>query len=139
MFCTRCGIEMTDKDRYCSQCGHVAPGPATANAAPANAFQATAPPPQQMPPAPGPYVLEPPLMRARRNRKIAGVCAGIGRHFGVDPTLVRILFVVMFFCPVMPAIIPYLVCWFVMPLEPRQVVQQPAYMMPPQPLVSMPR
>jgi phage shock protein C len=92
------------------------------------------------PPSTAAYVIEPPLMRSRRNRKIAGVCAGIGRHFGVDPTLVRILFVVMFFCPVMPAIIPYLVCWFVMPLEPR-LVQQPAYTMPPhpQPLVSMPR
>ena len=57
------------------------------------------------------------LTRALRNRKIAGVCAGIGRHFGVDPTVVRILFMVLFFCPVLPAIIPYIVCWIVMPLE----------------------
>ena len=26
----------------------------------------------------------------RRNRKLAGVCAGIARHFGIDPTLVRV-------------------------------------------------
>ena len=29
----------------------------------------------------------------RRNAKLAGVCSGIGRHFGVDTTLVRAAFV----------------------------------------------
>ena len=29
----------------------------------------------------------------RGNGKLFGVCAGIARHFGMDPTLIRILFV----------------------------------------------
>ena len=34
------------------------------------------------------------LARSRHNQKIAGVAAGIGEYFGIDPTLVRIAFVI---------------------------------------------
>ena len=33
------------------------------------------------------------LYRSRNDRKIAGVCGGLGEYFGIDPTLVRLLFV----------------------------------------------
>jgi phage shock protein C len=33
------------------------------------------------------------LYRSRSNRMIAGVCAGLGDFFGIDPTLVRLIFV----------------------------------------------
>jgi len=33
------------------------------------------------------------LYRSRTERKIAGVCGGLGEYFGVDPTLIRLLFV----------------------------------------------
>ena len=33
------------------------------------------------------------LFRSRRNRIIAGVCAGLGEYFNVDPTLVRLMYV----------------------------------------------
>ena len=33
------------------------------------------------------------LLRSRRDRKLAGVCAGLGVYWGIDPTLVRIAFV----------------------------------------------
>ena len=32
------------------------------------------------------------LYRSRKNRKIAGVCGGLGEYFNVDPTLVRLAF-----------------------------------------------
>lgn len=35
------------------------------------------------------------LRRSSRNNKIAGVCGGLGEYFGVDPTLVRAIFVVI--------------------------------------------
>jgi signal transduction histidine kinase len=35
----------------------------------------------------------PVLRRDTRNRWVAGVCAGIGRHFGVDPLIVRVVFI----------------------------------------------
>jgi len=123
MFCTRCGIQMSDLDKFCSQCGNLAPGPASANASTASAAASVQPPATTVT-----YTIEPQpqLTRSLRNRKIAGVCAGIGRHFGVDPTVVRVLFLAMFFCPVLPAFIPYIVCWVVMPLErPEPLPQQP--------------
>lgn len=33
------------------------------------------------------------LYRSRIDRKIAGVCGGLAEYFGIDPTLVRLLFV----------------------------------------------
>jgi phage shock protein C len=33
------------------------------------------------------------LYRSRKERMIAGVCGGIGEYFGIDPTIVRLLFV----------------------------------------------
>ena len=33
------------------------------------------------------------LYRSRDDRMIAGVCAGIADYFGIDPTLVRLIFV----------------------------------------------
>lgn len=54
------------------------------------------------------------LRRSRNNRVIAGVCAGLGEYFGIDPTIVRILFVLLIIFP-LPAFIPYLILWLVMP------------------------
>lgn len=33
------------------------------------------------------------LYRSKTNRTIAGVCGGIGEYFGIDPTIVRLLWV----------------------------------------------
>ena len=35
-----------------------------------------------------------PLRRSRSNRMIAGVVGGLAQHFGIDPTLARVLYVV---------------------------------------------
>ena len=56
------------------------------------------------------------LYRPRENRVIAGVCSGIARRFGIDPTIVRILFVASLLLPG-PQILIYLVLWIVMPRE----------------------
>ena len=37
------------------------------------------------------------LTRSRSNRMIAGVCAGLGDYLNIDPTIVRLLFVLGFF------------------------------------------
>jgi phage shock protein PspC (stress-responsive transcriptional regulator) len=46
--------------------------------------------------------------------KIAGVAAGIGHYLGIDPTIVRIAFVLLAFAGGI-GILFYLVCWLVMP------------------------
>ncbi|MDD5290756.1 MAG: DUF2807 domain-containing protein [Patescibacteria group bacterium] len=45
---------------------------------------------------------------------IAGVCSGIASYFGVDPVLVRIIFVVLVFLSGF-GILAYIICWIVMP------------------------
>ena len=37
------------------------------------------------------------LTRSKSNRMIAGVCAGLGDYLNVDPTIIRLLFVLGFF------------------------------------------
>ena len=61
--------------------------------------------------------LDRPLVRVRRGRIIAGVCAGIARRLGWSPTLVRTLFVVSCVLPG-PQIVVYLLLWAVVPREP---------------------
>ena len=56
------------------------------------------------------------LYRPRDNRVIAGVCSGIARRFGIDPTIVRILFVASLLLPG-PQILIYLAAWVLMPEE----------------------
>jgi phage shock protein C len=97
MYCSSCGIELSDEARYCSQCG-------TATAK--NAFTSSIGKPAKT------------LTRPRDERKIAGVCAGIARYLGADVTLVRILVVVLALWPPSIGLILYLVCWVVMPQEP---------------------
>lgn len=38
------------------------------------------------------------LYRSRKERMICGVCGGIADYFNVDPTLVRLAFVLFLFC-----------------------------------------
>jgi phage shock protein C len=56
------------------------------------------------------------LMRSRQNRKIAGVCGGIGEYFDIDPTLVRLAVVVIGLATVLfPVFIGYIIAWFIIP------------------------
>lgn len=48
------------------------------------------------------------------DRWIGGVCGGIANYFGVDPVVVRILFVASMLLPG-PQVLLYVIMWFVMP------------------------
>jgi phage shock protein C len=56
------------------------------------------------------------LYRSREERMLAGVCGGLGSYFAVDPTLVRVLFV-LFGLVVGGGILAYLILWILIPLE----------------------
>jgi phage shock protein PspC (stress-responsive transcriptional regulator) len=57
-----------------------------------------------------------PLHRSRRHRMIAGVCGGLADWLGWDPTLVRVLYVVVSVLSVaFPGIIVYVILWALMP------------------------
>ena len=56
------------------------------------------------------------LSRPRDNRRIAGVCAGLARRFGMRPGMVRLLFVLSCLLPG-PQILIYLILWVMMPSD----------------------
>ncbi len=59
-----------------------------------------------------------PLQRVRNGAMIAGVCGGLARWLGWDPTIVRLLYVVATVASIgFPGILTYLILWLVMPLE----------------------
>ena len=59
------------------------------------------------------------LQRSTSNKMIAGVCAGIGKYFNLDPTIVRVLYVLMVFFAGF-GILLYLILWLVIPSESQQ-------------------
>lgn len=42
--------------------------------------------------------MEKKLRKSAVNKKLAGVCGGLGEYFGIDPVLFRALFVILFIC-----------------------------------------
>ena len=55
------------------------------------------------------------LTRSTSNRMLAGVCAGLGDYFGIDPTIVRLLTVLAFFTGFGGIAVVYLVMAIVVP------------------------
>ena len=59
------------------------------------------------------------LYRSRNEGRLAGVCAGLGRYFYVDPVVVRLMWIaVTFITGFIPGILAYLVAWLIVPEEP---------------------
>jgi len=54
------------------------------------------------------------LYRNSNDRKLAGVCSGIGEYFDVDPVLIRLVWVVFAFAAG-GGIVAYLIAWIIIP------------------------
>jgi len=97
MVCNHCKRELTEHSNFCYYCG-----------APQCPAASATPPVQKR------------LMRSSVDSKIAGVCGGIAEYMDVDPTVVRLVWVLItFFTGVVPGLVAYLVAWLVMPEAPR--------------------
>ncbi len=57
------------------------------------------------------------LIRPRAGRKISGVCLGIAEYFGIDVTIVRILWALGTLMFLGTGIILYIACVFIVPEE----------------------
>lgn len=102
MNCPNCQRDITNYSNYCYFCG----------ARQAHATASTAPPRR--------------LQRSVTDCKIAGVCGGLGEYFGMDSTIVRLLWVlVTFFTGLVPGMVVYLVGWLIMPEGSLPVPVQP--------------
>ncbi len=93
MFCTNCGVTLTDQEIFCSQCGHP-----TEKAAGAARGQRA-------------------LRLSKSDKKLAGVCSGVAKYLDVDVTLVRLIWITLVFVPPGIGLIAYIVAWIVMPVD----------------------
>jgi phage shock protein PspC (stress-responsive transcriptional regulator) len=57
------------------------------------------------------------LVRPRDDRVLAGVCAGLGRRFGLEPWPARLLFVLVLLVLPGSQLLVYPVLWILMPNE----------------------
>ncbi|MCA9370287.1 MAG: PspC domain-containing protein [Pseudomonadales bacterium] len=57
------------------------------------------------------------FVRPKEGRKIAGVAIGMANYFGVSVVLVRLIWALLLLPGGLPGLIPYIVCWFIIPSE----------------------
>jgi phage shock protein C len=65
------------------------------------------------------------LYRSKTDRKIGGVCGGLAEYFNIDPTIVRIIFVILLLPGGLPGFIPYIILWIVVPEGPDSITTPP--------------
>ena len=57
------------------------------------------------------------LVRDRKGRMVAGVCAGVAQYFGLDVTLVRVIVAVVSVITGGAGVLAYLAAWVIIPGE----------------------
>jgi phage shock protein PspC (stress-responsive transcriptional regulator) len=57
------------------------------------------------------------LYRSRTDKKIAGVCGGMAKYFGIDPVIPRLIWVIALLAWG-AGLLAYVICWIVIPMEP---------------------
>jgi len=57
------------------------------------------------------------LYRSKNERVLGGVCAGIGVYFDVDPTVVRLVWIVLTLLSLGVGVLAYIITWIIVPEE----------------------
>ena len=61
------------------------------------------------------------LYRPRTGRMLSGVCAGLANYFGIDPTLVRVIYAILSVCTaIITGAIIYVILLLIIPEEPNR-------------------
>jgi phage shock protein PspC (stress-responsive transcriptional regulator) len=102
MLCPNCQKDIAVGSKFCYSCG---------------AKQPETPAPSAVPPA---YAAHKRLVRSTNDRKIAGVCAGVADYFDIDPTIVRVVWLLATLIPG-PNILAYIILWIAVPEGPTGV------------------
>ncbi len=59
------------------------------------------------------------LYRSSKNKIIAGVCSGIGEYYGIDPVIVRLVWVILSLVSFGFGVLAYLIAWMIIPRNPK--------------------
>lgn len=66
------------------------------------------------------------LYRSRTDRKLFGVLGGVAQYFGLDPSFVRIVYLILLiFTMVVPGTLLYWAMFFIIPIAPKTEAGQP--------------
>ncbi len=60
------------------------------------------------------------IYRSKNDKIIAGICGGLAKYFEVDPAIVRIIFILLFFFKGIGFLV-YIIMWIVVPYDPNEV------------------
>lgn len=58
------------------------------------------------------------LYKSNSNKIICGVCGGIGEYFNIDPTIVRLIFIILF-CGAGSGLLAYIIAAIIIPEQPK--------------------
>jgi len=100
MYCTNCGTQIGDSDKFCRECACETKVGRDAKRQNTSGDSA----PRR-------------LYRVTTEKRIAGVCAGLARYFEVDVTLVRLLVVAGTLCSGGLGLLAYIAAWIIMPKD----------------------
>ena len=59
------------------------------------------------------------LYRSSKNKIIAGICGGIGEYLGIDPVIVRLVWVIFTLLSFGAGILAYVIAWLIIPRNPK--------------------
>jgi phage shock protein C len=105
MICPNCQKDIASGSKFCYNCGAAQAQATGAGTPPQYAYQAGA---------------RKRLVRSSTDSKIAGVCGGLADYFDIDPMIIRLVWVVLFFCGGTGGL-AYIILWIVLPLAPTGV------------------
>ncbi len=61
--------------------------------------------------------MEKKLRRSRSQKMIAGVCAGLADYFGLDTTLIRVVYALLSVFTAFAGVLVYLILWLIIPYD----------------------
>ena len=91
-YCNKCGAEINENSDFCPKCG-------TSQKKADTEIKR--------------------LYRSKKDKILGGVCGGMAEYFNIDPTLIRILWVI-FTLMGGSGILAYIICWIIIPENPGQ-------------------
>ena len=94
MYCTTCRFPLEEGDHFCPQCGGQMDDEGNCV-----------------------FPVNRPLRRSMSDRRVAGVCEGVARHYNVNVTLVRLGWTGALLLPFMPGLFAYVILWALLPKD----------------------